>query len=948
MHATQTLPTMDGPAPLSMREQLSLTSLEADVERALARGGDPEDGVLHACAEAIASYLQAPAVRVWTLDEERAILVPRARAGACGSPPAGDGPVPVGQRLIGQIAAARRPRFLEPWREQDAGEGGPAAACPDGEGGVAAFAGYPLVAGDRLEGVLALWARRRLSGATRAALGSIAGVIARGLEARRTQAALRQSEERFRAFMDNTPAVAFLEDADGRMLWVNRPFELAFGQRLEDIRGRTDAERWPPEIARRLTAIHQQVLAGGRAEQVLETLPSPAGERSWLSLKFPFDDAAGRRFLGCVAIDLTEQRRAEEERERSLSALRATLESTADGILAVDTEGRVVAYNRRFGEMWHIPESMLAAGDNEQMLLLIKDRLADPEKVLEKIRPASGTTACDLVEFKDGTLLERYAVPQYLGGKIIGDVVSYRDVTAARRAEADLRESEARYRLLFESNPQPMWVYDAETLAFLAVNAAACEHYGFTRDDFLGMTLADLQVPEDRADLLERLARSQDPAGRQRPWQHRRQDGSTIAVEILAHGLTLGGRPARLALVTDVSERQRLEEHLRQTQKMEAIGLLAGGVAHDFNNLLTVISGYASLVARALPAASRMRSHVGEVLRAAERAASLTHQLLAFSRQQVMQPRVLDLNALLDEMRGLLRRIIREDIALVFAPDAQAGHVLADPTQIEQVVMNLVVNARDAMPHGGKLTLTTAGARLSGGEGGREFSVETGNYVRLTVSDTGIGMDAATLSRVFEPFFTTKEKGRGTGLGLSTVYGVVKQSGGYVWLASEPGQGCSVHVYLPRIEQPPDGEALGAPPETAAVPAAGETVIVAEDEGAVRSLVVKVLSEAGYRVLPAASGREALDLCRRRKGRVHLLLTDVVMPEMNGPELARQVTEIHPEAKVLYMSGYTDKAMADPALDLDLVLLEKPFVPADLARRVREVLDAPGAHSAAR
>jgi signal transduction histidine kinase len=421
--------------------------------------------------------------------------------------------------------------------------------------------------------------------------------------------------------------------------------------------------------------------------------------------------------------------------------------------------------------------------------------------------------------------------------------------------------------------------------------------------------------------------------------------GTELARWLAARGagikvLLLSGY-ARFCTFRDVTERLRLEEHLRQALKMEAVGQLAGGVAHDFNNLLTVIAGYAAMVTRELPAEGRAHAYVEEITRATERAASLTRQLLAFSRQQVMQPRVLDLNTLLDDMRELLRRIVREDIDLSFVPGPDLGHVMADPTQIEQVVMNLVVNARDAMPGGGKLTLTTSRARLEGGEGGGSFNAATGDYVQLTVADTGIGMDETTRSRAFEPFFTTKDKGQGTGLGLSTVYGIVKQSGGYVWLESEPGKGCRVHVYLPRSDQPVPSRGLAAYGPVAAS-GSGETVVVAEDEEAVRSLVVEVLQGCGYRVLAAAGGRQALALCRRRRrGSIDLLLTDVVMPGMSGPELARQVARIHPEIRILYMSGYTDRAIARPGPDLQLI--EKPFHPSALARRVREVLDAPQA-----
>jgi two-component system cell cycle sensor histidine kinase/response regulator CckA len=627
--------------------------------------------------------------------------------------------------------------------------------------------------------------------------------------------------------------------------------------------------------------------------------------------------------------DLAAKRKAEESRERSLSVLQATLETTADGILVVDLDGRVSAWNQRFAEMWQMPRELLAAGDAKPVAAWIAPALIEPRDL------CGSPLGSQLLELKDGRLLEHDLVAQYLGREVIGRVCSFRDVTAAHQAAEAQAESEERYRILFEASPQPMWVYDTETLAFLAVNRAAAAHYGWSRQEFLAMTMADLQAPEDRAALPDGV----EAANSQRLLRHRRKDGTRIIVELLAHNLQLGHRPARLVVIADVTERQRIEEHLRQTQKMEAIGRLAGGVAHDFNNLLTVISGYAALLDRTLAGAGpSVRSHVDEIQRAAGRAAALTHQLLAFSRQQVMQQRVVDLNALLANMRALLTRIIGEDILLAFTPAPDLGRVLADPGQLEQVLMNLVVNARDAMPHGGTLTLETANSRLEGREGGEGFAVAVGDYVRLTVSDTGVGMDATVRSRAFEPFFTTKEVGKGTGLGLSTVYGVVKQTGGYVWLESEPRQGCAVHVYLPRVEQAAHKPAAAAPIEGPA--AAHGTVVLAEDEEAVRSLVAQVLADCGYHVVAASSAREALDICRGLRV-VDLLLTDVVMPEVNGSELARQVTLLHPNTKVLFMSGYADRAIDDLQPDLGLSFLEKPFLPAVLVQRVREMLGEP-------
>jgi hypothetical protein len=510
----------------------------------------------------------------------------------------------------------------------------------------------------------------------------------------------------------------------------------------------------------------------------------------------------------------------------------------------------------------------------------------------------------------------------------------------AQRAQATLRDSETRHRLLFDANPQPMWIYDDATLALLTVNRAAERHYGWSAEEARRLTLADLHVPEDRAAVRESMRNGRSWPGSGRLWQHRRKDGSRITVEMRSHPLDLSGRPCHLMLVNDVSERQLLEQHLRQKQKMEAIGLLAGGVAHDFNNLLTVISGYAALAARGLPDGSKTGAQVHEIGRAAERAAALTNQLLAFSRQQVLQPRVIALNALLADIQGLLRRIIGEDVEMVLAPAAGLGQVLADPGQIEQVVMNLVVNARDAMPRGGRITLTTANARLEAARDDAGFSVEAGDYVLLEVRDEGIGMDAATRARVFEPFFTTKEKSKGTGLGLSTVYGVVKQSGGYVWLHSEPGRGCSVKVYLPRVEE--QGAAAAAParrPPTGQFAVLGQTVLLAEDEDSVRALAAEVLTRSGYSVLAAADGRQALDLCRRHRGPVDLLVTDVVMPEMSGPELAHRVAELHPQARILYISGYPERAADASALAAPGAnFLGKPFLPRTLIERVRDAL----------
>jgi signal transduction histidine kinase/CheY-like chemotaxis protein len=383
-------------------------------------------------------------------------------------------------------------------------------------------------------------------------------------------------------------------------------------------------------------------------------------------------------------------------------------------------------------------------------------------------------------------------------------------------------------------------------------------------------------------------------------------------------------------------EREK-EEQLRQSQKMEAVGQLAGGIAHDFNNLLTAITGYSELTLRRLQAEDPLYRNIVEIKKAGERAASLTRQLLAFSRKQVLQPKVLALNSIISDVEKMLSRLIGEDIELRTVLEPQIGNIKADPGQIEQVLLNLAVNARDAMPHGGKLTIETGNVYLDEGYADQHLAVNPGHYVMLSVSDTGTGMDEKTQARIFEPFFTTKEAGKGTGLGLSTVYGIVKQSGGNIWVYSEVGQGTSFKVYLPRVDEGAQDYKRSAEPEDALQ--GTEMILLAEDEEMVRKLAREVLEMYGYKVLEAANGGAALLICERHEEPIDLLITDVIMPEMGGRELATRLSQIRPEMKVLYMSGYTDDAIVHRGvLDEDANFIQKPFSPQTLASKVREVL----------
>ena len=385
-------------------------------------------------------------------------------------------------------------------------------------------------------------------------------------------------------------------------------------------------------------------------------------------------------------------------------------------------------------------------------------------------------------------------------------------------------------------------------------------------------------------------------------------------------------------------EMAALQEQLRQSQKMEAIGRLAGGIAHDFNNLLTIINGYSQLCLLEVKKDDRLKGKIEEIQRAGDRASDLTRQLLAFSRRQVMEMRILDLNIILRDMDKMLRRIIGEDIELITKLADELGRVKVDSGQIEQVVLNLAINARDAMLKGGKITIETANVELDEAYAQSHVAVEPGRYVMLSISDTGVGMTPEVKERIFEPFFTTKEKGKGTGLGLSTVYGIVKQSDGNIWVYSEPKQGTTFKIYLPRVDEPP--EELREKEKEGELPLGSETILLVEDDEKVRKLAVQILEKQGYMVLEGSHGEDTLHICEQHKEPIHLLLTDVVMPGMSGRELAERLMSMHPELKVLYMSGYTDNTIAHHGvLEDGIEFIQKPFTVDGLIRKVRKVLD---------
>jgi two-component system, cell cycle sensor histidine kinase and response regulator CckA len=470
------------------------------------------------------------------------------------------------------------------------------------------------------------------------------------------------------------------------------------------------------------------------------------------------------------------------------------------------------------------------------------------------------------------------------------------------------------------------------------VNASFLQMWGSaSAEEVIGAPIGDFWVGEDVRDIVRVLPRT---GGWHGELSARRKDGTVFSVELSASLIRNeeGGAIGLMTSIVDITEGKHLQAQILQAQKMDAMGQLAGGIAHDFNNLLTAITGYSDLLLEDLGPGDAKRADLEEIKAATLRATALTRQLLAFSRKQVFQSRVLDLNEVVQTLEKMLRRLIGEDVKLGLSLAPTLGAIRADPGQIEQVILNLAVNSRDAMPNGGSLTIETANVVLDAAYAREHAGAVPGRYVRLAVSDTGIGMDAETRSHIFEPFFTTKELGKGTGLGLSTVYGIVKQSGGYVWVYSEPGRGTTFKVYLPQVDERPEKVGLVAP----APPVAGgrETVLVAEDDPAVRAIVAEVLTQKGYRVLRAPDDQAALALARGHPEEISLLVTDIVMPGMTGRELAELLTVERPDVRVLYMSGYTDDAVVrHGVLTEGMPYLQKPFNPRALATKVREVLD---------
>jgi PAS domain S-box-containing protein len=743
-----------------------------------------------------------------------------------------------------------------------------------------------------------------------------------------------------------------ITDRMGVITWVNPAFARITGYSREEAVGQTPrllrSGEHAPGFYRQLW---ETILAGRVWRGRIVNRKKDGSLYVEEQVITPVRDEAGE-ITHFVAIkqDVTEQEWAEKALRRVQERFRAIVESALDVIVVVDPPEGTIQYASPSAEavLGYRPDEL--EGTSALALVHPEER----ERARALLAEATGNPGF-MARFelrarrKDGAwrVLEGLgkALPADAGAGAI--MFTARDITEGRQAEEALRESERRLSTLMSNLPGMVYrcANDPDRTVELA-SEGALELTGYAPADLVGnlaVSFAELIHPEDRQAVWEQV---QAAVAERRPYQlsYRLRTAAGTERRVWEQGRAVYGRDGQaLALegfVTDIPERKALEEQFRQAQKMEAVGRLAGGVAHDFNNLLTVIMGRSHLLKMRLGGGHPGQKDAELIHETAERAAALTRQLLAFSRKQVLQLRPLDLNGVVGDLAGMLRRMIGEDIELTIVPGPALGRVSADPVQVEQILMNLAVNARDAMPEGGRLTIETANVTLDEAFARSHPGARAGAYVMVAVTDTGVGMDAETQARIFEPFFTTKEKGKGTGLGLSTVYGIVKQHEGYIAVESAPGRGAVFRIYFPRLVE---AEVEAGQPENPAAPAGGsETILLVEDEAAVRSLAQDILERAGYAVLPVATPGEALDAAARHPGPIALLLTDVVMPRMSGRALAAEIERMRPGTRVLYMSGYTDETLGrHGVLGPGLAILTKPFTPLSLVEKVREVLDAP-------
>jgi two-component system cell cycle sensor histidine kinase/response regulator CckA len=767
----------------------------------------------------------------------------------------------------------------------------------------------------------------------------------RGNLRQKTMETLRDSEEKYRRLVeDSLQGLSIIQD--DRIVFCNKAIAAISGYSVEELLSLEDSIALTSEEDRPAVLMRKEKRLAGMAvpSRYEHRIVRKDGTIRWVEVYASLTEYNGRPATQVVSLDITERKQVEASLRESEERFRLITETIDEVFWIFDVEKRRITYlSPAFDRIWGF--SRLELVDNPKSDLHWvhpedRDLVRDSFENLETGRLMN-------YEYRifrpDGTIRyiwHRGYPIRNRAGKIKQYVGVGHDITAFKNAHEALQESREYYNQIINRISDPFFIKDRDH-RFVLVNDALCAFIGKRREELLGQTLVEL-VPSELATSLWDQEEEVFETGRENFSEDVLRDSSGNLRHVMAKRslfINNSGEKQIIGILRDITEYKRLEAQLLQAQKMEAVGVLAGGVAHDFNNLLTVVKGYSEILMESLDPDDPRRSDVEQIANAGQHAAALTTQLLAFSRKQILRPKILSLNDVLVETNKMLRRLIGEDIKLITSVETGLGLVKADPVQMQQIIMNLVVNARDAMPRGGILTIETADIAIDEHYVRNHPPAVAGPYVMLAISDNGIGMDTATRDHIFEPFYTTKAKGKGTGLGLSTVYGIVKQSDGFIWVYSEPGKGTTFKIYLPRVEgsisrNPTNGK-LKSDIRCA------ETLLVAEDESSVRALAGRILRDRGYKVLEASNGKEALDIAQRHAGTVHMVITDVIMPEMGGKTLTTQLKAVRPDIKTLYVSGYPDNAIVHQGiLDLEVAFLQKPFTVESLAQKVREVLDS--------